>query len=102
MPRLIYDLSFAALEGELAAAGLRPAHARTLWRALHRDGAGDLGAREDFPPPLRRWAGERLGGDDGFSTALPTVQAETASSDGLTRKFLLDLADGQAVEAVLM
>jgi 23S rRNA (adenine2503-C2)-methyltransferase len=100
--RSIYGLSFDALEGELAAAGLRPAHARTLWRALHRDGAGDLAAREDFLPPLRRWAGERLGVGDGLCAALPQLQGETASSDGLTRKFLLALADGQTIETVLM
>ncbi len=100
MPRSIYDLTFAALEGELAASGLRPAHARTLWRALHRDGAADLAARDDFLPPLRRWAGERLGGE--FRAELPVVQSEIASSDGLTRKFLLGLADGQTIETVLM
>ena len=100
--RSIYGLSFDALEGELTAAGLRPAHARTLWRALHRDGVGDLAAREDFLPPLRRWAGERLGTSDGLCAALPPVQSETASSDGLTRKFLLALADGQTIETVLM
>jgi 23S rRNA (adenine2503-C2)-methyltransferase len=102
MPRPIHDLNFAALEGELAAAGLRPAHARALWRALHRDGAEDLAAREDFLPPLRRWIGARIGRDEGFSATLPPVYSETASSDGLTRKFLLSLADGQTVETVLM
>ncbi len=46
MPRPIYDLTFAALERELAASGLRPAHARTLWRAVHREGtAGPRRAR---------------------------------------------------------
>jgi 23S rRNA (adenine2503-C2)-methyltransferase len=100
--RAIYDLSFAALEGELMAAGVRPAHARTLWRALHRDGAEDLAVREDFLPPLRRWVGERAAGGEGFTVMLPHVHAETASSDGLTRKYLLRLADGQTVETVLM
>jgi 23S rRNA (adenine2503-C2)-methyltransferase len=102
MPRPIYDLSFAALEGELVADGLRPAHARTLWRAVHRDGAEDFGAREDFLPPLRRWVDARVGGGEGFRTELPAVHSEMASSDGLTRKFLLSLADGQKVETVLM
>jgi len=102
MPRAIYDLTFSALEGELTAAGLRPAHTRTLWRALHREGAVDLAARDDFLPPLRRWVAERLGGEDGFSTGLPPVHAETSSSDGLTRKYLLRLADGRTVETVLM
>ena len=100
--RTIYDLNFAALEGELAASGLRPVHARALWRAVHRDGAADLAIREDFLPPLRRWVGGRFGGDGRFCASLPPVKSETASSDGLTRKYLLTLADGQAVETVLM
>jgi 23S rRNA (adenine2503-C2)-methyltransferase len=97
MQRPIYDFTFSALERELAASGLRPIHARALWRAVHRDGAADLAARDDFLPPLRRWIGER-----NFPAALPQIQTETSSSDGLTRKFLLDLADGQTIETVLM
>jgi 23S rRNA (adenine2503-C2)-methyltransferase len=102
MPRPIYDLTFSALESELVASGLRPIHARPLWRALHRDGGAALQDRADFLPPLRRWVADRFSGDDGFTAALPPVHTETASSDGLTRKFLLTLADGQTVEAVLM
>ena len=101
MPRPIHDLSFAAIEGQLVADGLRPIHARTLWRALHRDGTADLATRQDFLPPLRRWVGERFGGE-GFSADLPPVRTEIASSDGQTRKFLLSLTDGQTVETVLM
>jgi len=102
MSRALHDLSFAALEGELVADGLRPAHARALWRAIHRDGTGDLAGRPDFLPPLRRWVGERMGVEGGFCAELPAVHSETASSDGLTRKFLLRLDDGQTVETVLM
>jgi 23S rRNA (adenine2503-C2)-methyltransferase len=84
------------------ASGLRPAHARTLWRAVHRDGTPDLATRQDFLPPLRRWVDSRLGAAGGFCAGLPPVENETASSDGLTRKFLLRLSDGQTVETVLM
>jgi 23S rRNA (adenine2503-C2)-methyltransferase len=101
MPLPLYELSFAALETELSSAGVRPAHARTLWRALHREG-GDIAGREDFLPPLRKWVRERIGGDGGFHAGLPPVASEMASSDGLTRKFLLSLEDGQTVETVLM
>jgi len=102
MPRAIYDLSFQALEGALVADGLRPIHARSLWRALHRDGAEDLTDHPDFLPPLRRWVGERVGHADGFHALRPPVHTEIASSDGLTRKYLLRLDDGQTVETVLM
>jgi len=90
------------MEGELVADGLRPVHARVLWRALHREGVENLAGREDFLPPLRRWVGSRVGGEQGFRAALPTVHIETASTDGLTRKYLLRLEDGQTVETVLM
>jgi 23S rRNA (adenine2503-C2)-methyltransferase len=102
MPLALYGMSFEALEGALVADGVRAAHARPLWRALHRDGAADLAERADFLPPLRRWVGERIGPENAFHTARPAVHAETASSDGLTRKYLLRLADGQTVETVLM
>ena len=102
MSRPIYDLSFGALEGELVASGLRPVHARALWRAVHRDGAVDLVSRDDFLPPLCRWVGSQFGPDARFSSSLPPVQSETASADCQTRKYLLRLDDGQTVETVLM
>lgn len=94
---LLYDLRFSALERLLVDGGLRAVHARALWRALYRDPACDLALREDFVPPLRRWLSKQaLPGD-------PCTPLETlTSSDGLTRKFLLRLADGQAIETVIM
>ncbi len=91
------DLPFPALAHELG--GLSPVHARTLWRALYREGATNLAAHPHFLPPLRRWldsTAPRLRID------LPELVADTASSDGLTRKFLLRLADAQTIETVLM
>jgi 23S rRNA (adenine2503-C2)-methyltransferase len=75
--------------------GVSAVHARALWRAVHREGSTELAARDDFSPPLRRWVKARVGGEDGFTAALPEVRTETASTDGLTRKYLLKLADGQ-------
>jgi 23S rRNA (adenine2503-C2)-methyltransferase len=89
--RSLHDLRYAELEGELTAAGVAKAHARALWRSLYRDGA------PDFLPPLRRWL-ERAA----FLRDEPTIAAETASSDGLTHKLLLRLADGQTIETVIM
>ncbi|MEA3211737.1 MAG: rRNA (adenine2503-C2)-methyltransferase [Chthoniobacter sp.] len=90
------------LEEEFAASALAPAHARTLWRALYREPAAKLGTHEAFLPPLRRWVAEHLGDSLPFSCAAPEVAADLASSDGLTRKFLLRLTDGQTIETVLM
>jgi 23S rRNA (adenine2503-C2)-methyltransferase len=98
----LHDLTFTALERVLVADGLAAAHARTLWRALHRDSACDIGSRADFPPPLRRWVAEHLQNGARFFAEQPEVAADTASTDGLTRKFLLRLGDGQTIETVLM
>ncbi len=101
-PRALHDLTFGELERALVASGLRPLHTRALWRALHRDLTADLGARADFVPPLQRWIAENVGVGRPFFADAPAASADIASSDGLTRKFLLRLNDNQSVETVLM
>ena len=102
LKKSLHDLTFPALERELLASGIRPVHARALWRALHREGQVELAGRADFPPPLRRWVDGELGEGGRFYPETPEVTSDIASSDGLTRKFLLRLADGQTVETVAM
>jgi 23S rRNA (adenine2503-C2)-methyltransferase len=92
----LHDLTFPALERRLHAAGVRPVHARPLWRALHRECLADLTV-PTFPAALRAWLDTERPSLD-----LPAVVADLHSSDGFTRKFLLRLADGQTVETVLM
>ncbi len=93
----LLDLPFSALERELVGDGLRSFHTKALWRAVHRDAVRDLAATPDFLPPLRRWV------DAGrLHLEIPAVAADTASSDGKTRKFLLQMDDGQTIETVLM
>jgi 23S rRNA (adenine2503-C2)-methyltransferase len=75
-------------------------HTRSLWRALHRENTYALRERPDFSPPLRRWVQDNVGSR--FFPETPEIVADTASSDGLTRKFLLRLNDGQTIETVLM
>ncbi len=93
--RSLHDLSFSALERELERGGVRPIHARALWASMYRGAA-----REAWLPPLRQWM-ERVAPEQ-FIPEAPEVTADTESSDGLTRKFLLRLRDGQEVESVLM
>lgn len=102
MHRSLHDLTFSALEGELVASGLRPAHTRTLWKALHRKTERDLASCEEFLPPLRRWVGENVAESGRFFVDIPEIAAEWTSSDGLTRKFLLRLRDDQTIETVIM
>jgi len=89
------------MERELIAAGVKAHHARTLWRAVQREGAPDLSA-VDFLPPLRRWVDRLVGDGREFFLDAPEVVDEIRSTDGLTRKFLLRLRDGQTIETVLM
>ena len=100
--RHLLDLPFAELERELAAAGLKPFHARALWRAMHFESASTLEDQEDFAVPLKQWVADRRESGNLWRTEFPEAVADMASNDGLTRKFLLRLADGQTVETVLM
>ncbi len=100
-PRSLHDLSFTELADVLTADGVAAHHVRSLWRALHREGELHLENRE-FSPPLKRWINEHIGEEKTFFLDAPEVVDETHSSDGLTRKFLLKLTDGQTIETVLM
>jgi 23S rRNA (adenine2503-C2)-methyltransferase len=93
---LIYDLSLPALE-ELVQAWGEPAYrARQVWEGLYRHFWQSPEQFTNLPKPMR----ERLRQDLRFDALTPTVSVD--SSDGLTRKTLFRLQDGQAVEAVLM
>ncbi|RYD38813.1 MAG: helix-turn-helix domain-containing protein [Verrucomicrobiaceae bacterium] len=98
----LHDPGFAGLEGILRSDGVNPVHAKALWRALHREAETDLHARADFSPPLRSWIERNVGEGKRFFLDVPEVVDETHSSDGLTKKFLLRLRDGQTIETVLM
>jgi 23S rRNA (adenine2503-C2)-methyltransferase len=100
-PRSLHDLGFPELVAVLAADGVILHHAKVLWRVLQRDGELDLAGR-NFLPPLKRWVAKSVGEGKKFYLDAPLVVDEIHSSDGLTRKFLLRLRDGQTIETVLM
>ena len=97
--KFLTDLPFAAVERTLEAAGVRSVHASALWRAVYRKGLTLEAAAAEMSPPMQRWLAER-----GSELRLdrPNVDALTESADGLTKKFLLKLEDGETVETVLM
>jgi 23S rRNA (adenine2503-C2)-methyltransferase len=97
----LHDLGFSEVEDLLVGAGINPVHTKALWRALHREGDVDLTER-NFLPPLKRWIEANVGEGRTFFLEAPEVVDEIRSSDGLTRKFLLRLRDGQVIETVLM
>ena len=105
----LFDLTFHDLEETLASAGVHISHARPLWRALYRGLVTSLNFADapDFLPPLRRWLSENLrpvtGDQPGaYTLDVPGEADHIPSTDGLTRKFLLRLVDGQTIETVLM
>jgi len=99
--RSLHDLSFSELREAMAADGVIAHHVKPLWRAIYRDGLLNL-SNYAFLPPLRRWVDDSIGDGKLFHLDAPEVVDEIHSNDGLTRKFLLRLRDGQTIETVLM
>lgn len=97
----LHDPDLAGLREILVADGVNPCHARALWGALHREGISDLSTKS-FAPPLRRWVDRSVGEGKAYFLETPELVEEIRSDDGLTRKFLLRLRDGQTIETVLM
>ena len=76
--------------------GFSPVHAARIWKGLYLGLAETLGSLDDIPVRVRA----RLAADTRIGV-LP-VSIESESRDGHTRKYLLALADGERIEAVLM
>jgi 23S rRNA (adenine2503-C2)-methyltransferase len=84
-----------ALQAFCAGLGEKPYRARQLLRWIHQAGVGDFGMMTDIARPLR----ERLAGS--ASIAAPGVLRDSTAADG-TRKWLLDVGTGNAVETVFI
>jgi 23S rRNA (adenine2503-C2)-methyltransferase len=91
----LLDLDGAGLERFVAGLGEKPFRARQLKRWLHRAGESDFERMSDLARPFR----EKLAQTAGI--AAPRVASDTAAEDG-TRKWLLDIGAGNAVEAVFI
>src|SRR5689334_8308651 len=91
-----FDLSFEALEAQLAAWGEPRYRALQIWQAVYRDLAAGPEAVSTIPRVLR----ERLAAELSFGRL--TSKVEARSSDGQTRKILFQLSDGREIETVLM
>jgi 23S rRNA (adenine2503-C2)-methyltransferase len=100
-PQSLLGLTFTELETALTESGVLKHHAKALWRAVHREHHNDL-TGIDFSPPLKRWVDSHVGEGKRYFIDLPQQDEEIHSSDGLTRKYLLRLHDGQVIETVLM
>jgi 23S rRNA (adenine2503-C2)-methyltransferase len=84
-----------ALKEFCASLGEKPFRARQLLRWIHQAGVDDFSAMTDMAKPLR----ERLA--QSATIAVPRVLRDTTAADG-TRKWLLDVGTGNAIEAVFI
>lgn len=102
-PQSLHDLSYEELEQFMTADGIKTVHAHSLWRLLHWDASLlEKESCQNLLGPLRRWIEENVGENKRFFLDHPEQVADIRSSDGMTRKFLLKMRDGQTIETVLM
>ncbi len=78
-----------------AAHGEKPFRARQLERWIHQRGASDFEAMTDIPKTLRGVLRENA------EISAPRVLRDSTAADG-TRKWLLDVGTGNAIEAVFI
>ena len=99
MDNSLEGLNYEMLRVRLAQAGVKPLHAKVLFRAVQRRlNVENLQLEDDVRPPLQRWLASELSAKP---CKLDLVK-ETVSADGFTRKYLLKLEDESKVEAVQM
>ncbi len=97
-PLNLYDLTREQLRAQFVRWDFSPVHAARLWNYLYLALADSFSAAA--MPELPEKVRARLNQETRIGL-LPTAR-ETDSSDGFTRKYLLSLTDGEAIETVLM
>jgi 23S rRNA (adenine2503-C2)-methyltransferase len=85
----------ASLGAFFAEIGEKPFRARQLLRWIYQYGEADFSKMSDLAKPLR----QKLAGC--ASVAVPQIAADTLAADG-TRKWLIDVGNGNAVESVFI
>jgi len=91
----LLGLDQEALAAFCAGLGEKPFRARQLLRWIHQVGTDDFGTMTDVSKALR----ERLAG--AAAIAAPRVLCDATAADG-TRKWLLDVGTGNAIETVFI
>ena len=94
-PVNLLDLDRAGLEGFFAEMGEKPFRAVQVQKWIHQVGVTDFDGMTNLSKALRA----KL--EQSATIAMPEVVADQTSTDG-TRKWLLQLADGNAVETVFI
>ncbi len=93
----LYDLDFATLDALLATWGVAAVHRQTVWKWLYRRFPTDFAT---LPVTLPQAVQARLKAQT--TLQFPTLVDSQVATDGMTRKDLLQLADGERVEVVIM
>ncbi|MEX2236096.1 MAG: 23S rRNA (adenine(2503)-C(2))-methyltransferase RlmN [Dehalococcoidia bacterium] len=96
MSRPIWGLLPEEIETLMAEWGEPAYRARQVLRWAYKEGATTFEQMTNLPAGLRAKLGEEI------DLSLPTVVRWQSADDNLTRKALLQLGDGETVEAVLM
>ena len=96
LPLNFYDLTRPELFGLAAGWGFPTVHAAKLWAYVYLAGVENWSAMPELPVRFRTQAEASL------VFGRHETAAETHSSDGFTRKYLLALSDGRKIETVLM
>ncbi|RMH01943.1 MAG: 23S rRNA (adenine(2503)-C(2))-methyltransferase RlmN [Chloroflexi bacterium] len=92
----LYDLAWDQLAQLLGNWGYSHYHVDKLWHYLYRKHATTFDDMTDLRPDLRHLLTNHT------QLTMPEVAWQIDSTDGLTRKFLLRLHDGETIETVLM
>ena len=91
----LLNLDAAQLAGFFAEAGEKPFRAKQLLRWMHQFGEADFSKMSDIAKPLR----QKLAASAVIEA--PRVVSDTTAADG-TRKWLIDVGNGNAVESVFI
>jgi len=91
----LLDLDRKAMEAFFQVLGHKAFHGRNVLKWIHKHGVTDFEAMTDLPKALRATL------RDVAEVVVPEVVLEQPAVDG-TRKWLLELADGQRIESVLI
>jgi len=94
-PLNLYGLDRSELEALFVERGLQAFRGRQLMKWVYHQGRTDFLAMTDLPRVTREWLHEHA------NLALPGIASHRVSKDG-TSKWLLDVGDGNLVEAVLI
>ena len=91
----LLGLDHEALKAFCAGLGEKPFRAKQLLRWIHHAGADDFGAMSDMSKSLRQRLAESA------AIVPPSVLRDTTAADG-TRKWLLDVGTGNAIDTVFI